>query len=52
MQYFIPEDTHDKTDTDTASAEFILTEATMFKIHPMINMGEVTPYDFLEIDKV
>ncbi|EGQ3660129.1 ATP-dependent RecD-like DNA helicase [Staphylococcus pseudintermedius] len=52
MQYFTPEDTDDKTDTDTASAEFILTEATMFKIHPMINMGEVTPYDFLEIDKV
>ncbi|WP_181893586.1 hypothetical protein, partial [Staphylococcus pseudintermedius] len=44
--------TDDITVTDTASAEFILTEATMCKIHPMINMGEVTPYDFLEMDKV
>ncbi|WP_415239048.1 hypothetical protein, partial [Staphylococcus aureus] len=25
-----------------------LTEATMFKIDPMINMGEITPYDFIE----
>ncbi|WP_403427024.1 hypothetical protein, partial [Staphylococcus aureus] len=24
------------------------TEATMFKIDPMINMGEITPYDFIE----
>lgn len=27
-----------------------LTEATMFQINPMINMENVTPYDFLEID--
>lgn len=31
----------DSTKTDTN----VLTEATMFKIDPMINMGEITPYD-------
>ncbi|HDA8575044.1 TPA: ATP-dependent RecD-like DNA helicase [Staphylococcus aureus] len=34
----------DSTKTDTN----VLTEATMFKIDPMINMGEITPYDFIE----
>ncbi|WP_174834661.1 SF1B family DNA helicase RecD2 [Staphylococcus aureus] len=36
--------TSDSTKTDTN----VLTEATMFKIDPMINMGEITPYDFIE----
>ncbi|MBJ6205024.1 ATP-dependent RecD-like DNA helicase, partial [Staphylococcus aureus] len=36
--------TSDSTKTDIN----VLTEATMFKIDPMINMGEITPYDFIE----
>ena len=36
--------TSDSTKTDTN----VLTEATMFKIDPMIKMGEITPYDFIE----
>lgn len=36
--------TSDSIKTDTN----VLTEATMFKIDPMINMGEITPYDFIE----
>ncbi|HDH1033714.1 TPA: ATP-dependent RecD-like DNA helicase [Staphylococcus aureus] len=36
--------TSDSTKTDTN----VLTEATMFKIDSMINMGEITPYDFIE----
>ncbi|WP_086427627.1 ATP-dependent RecD-like DNA helicase [Staphylococcus cornubiensis] len=52
VQYFNPDERSTDSEESTDSSEFILTEATMFKIHPMINMGEVTPYDFLEIDKV
>lgn len=26
----------------------VLTEETMYQINPMINMGEITPYDFIE----
>ncbi len=49
-QYFNNEtDENNQGDQDDLPIE--LTEATMFKINPMINMGEVTPYDFLEIDK-
>ncbi|MCU5746433.1 ATP-dependent RecD-like DNA helicase [Staphylococcus sp. SQ8-PEA] len=34
---------------DSASAQMIeLSEETLFKIDPMINMGEVTPYDFIK----
>ncbi|CAM3975812.1 ATP-dependent RecD-like DNA helicase [Staphylococcus schweitzeri] len=29
-------------------SNIVLTEATIFKIDPMINMGEITPYDFIE----
>ncbi len=36
--------TSDSTKTDIN----VLTEATMFKIDPMINMGEITPYDFIK----
>ncbi|BAS45941.1 RecD/TraA family helicase [Staphylococcus schleiferi] len=49
-QYFNNEtDENNQGDQDDLPIE--LTEATMFKINPMINMGEVTPYDFFEIDK-
>ncbi|UXR70662.1 ATP-dependent RecD-like DNA helicase [Staphylococcus sp. IVB6238] len=36
---------------DTEAATFVLTESNMYQVNPMINMGETTPYDFLEIDK-
>ncbi|ARJ49924.1 ATP-dependent RecD-like DNA helicase [Staphylococcus lutrae] len=49
-QYFKTDDP--STDVQDASSTVIsLTEETLFKIHPMINMGDVTPYDFMEIDK-
>ncbi|RIP34167.1 ATP-dependent RecD-like DNA helicase [Staphylococcus gallinarum] len=34
--------------SDSVDADIILTEATMFKIDPMINMGQFSPYDFIE----
>ena len=35
-------------DEPQESMSLILTEDTMFKINPMINMGNVSPYDFIE----
>lgn len=49
-QYF-NNDTEEYNQDNQEDLPIELTEATMFKINPMINMGEVTPYDFLEIDK-
>ncbi|MBC3048853.1 ATP-dependent RecD-like DNA helicase [Staphylococcus capitis] len=46
---------HDTTQTEEESAttdapqnDIVLSETTIFKIDPMINMGEMTPYDFAE----
>ncbi|WP_381420322.1 ATP-dependent RecD-like DNA helicase [Staphylococcus hyicus] len=39
------------TDSET-NQPVQLSEETMFKIDPMINMKNVTPYDFMEIDNV
>ncbi|UWF57855.1 ATP-dependent RecD-like DNA helicase [Staphylococcus hyicus] len=39
------------TDSET-NQPVQLTEETMFKIDPMINMKNVSPYDFMEIDNV
>ncbi|MBU5270777.1 ATP-dependent RecD-like DNA helicase [Staphylococcus caprae] len=33
---------------DESQKDIILSESTIFKIDPMINMGEMTPYDFAE----
>ncbi|OHO70236.1 RecD/TraA family helicase [Staphylococcus sp. HMSC036D05] len=33
---------------DESEKDIILSESTIFKIDPMINMGEMTPYDFAE----
>ncbi|MDI9230311.1 ATP-dependent RecD-like DNA helicase [Staphylococcus caprae] len=33
---------------DESEKDLILSESTIFKIDPMINMGEMTPYDFAE----
>lgn len=33
---------------DESQKNIILSESTIFKIDPMINMGEMTPYDFAE----
>ena len=32
--------------TDAPQNDIVLSETTIFKIDPMINMGEMTPYDF------
>lgn len=34
--------------TDAPQNDIVLSETTIFKIDPMINMGEMTPYDFAE----
>ena len=46
---------HDTTQTEEENAttdaphnDIVLSETTIFKIDPMINMGEMTPYDFAE----
>lgn len=44
-------DTSDENMNETSDATFVLTETTMYQVNPMINMGDITPYDFLEIDK-
>ncbi|MCS4485608.1 SF1B family DNA helicase RecD2 [Staphylococcus americanisciuri] len=50
ITYFKGIDPTDHSDI-TVDNNFVLTEATMYQVNPMINMGETTPYDFLEIDK-
>lgn len=45
---------NEKADTEAqqineyVDADTVLTETTMFKIDPMINMGQISPYDFIE----
>lgn len=45
---------NEETDTEAqqineyVDADTVLTETTMFKIDPMINMGQISPYDFIE----
>ncbi|MDG0842612.1 ATP-dependent RecD-like DNA helicase [Staphylococcus equorum] len=50
--YFNNEITEDVEDSieisKTIDADIILTEDNIFKINPMINMGEISPYDFVE----
>ena len=35
-------------DVDTKDDQIILCESTIYQINPMINMGDVSPYDFAE----
>ena len=35
-------------DVDTKDDQVILSESTLYQINPMINMGDVSPYDFVE----
>ena len=35
-------------DVDTKDDQIILSESTIYQINPMINMGDVSPYDFAE----
>ncbi|MDN5808873.1 MAG: ATP-dependent RecD-like DNA helicase, partial [Staphylococcus equorum] len=50
--YFNNEVTEDTEDSiaisKTIDADIILTEDNIFKINPMINMGDISPYDFVE----
>ncbi|MGO3496190.1 MAG: SF1B family DNA helicase RecD2, partial [Staphylococcus equorum] len=50
--YFNNEVTEDAEDSiaisKTIDADIILTEDNIFKINPMINMGDISPYDFVE----
>ncbi|MFQ3905979.1 ATP-dependent RecD-like DNA helicase [Staphylococcus sp. Mo2-7] len=50
--YFSNEVTEDAEDSiaisKTIDADIILTEDNIFKINPMINMGDISPYDFVE----
>ncbi|GEQ05301.1 SF1B family DNA helicase RecD2 [Staphylococcus gallinarum] len=41
-------DTEAQQINEYVDADTILTETTMFKIDPMINMGQISPYDFIE----
>ncbi|MGV3244108.1 SF1B family DNA helicase RecD2 [Staphylococcus sp. 11261D007BR] len=52
-QYFNDDDetSEHKDETNNDHSDIILSEDTLYDINPMINMGDVTPYDFLEIDK-
>lgn len=38
----------DEDINQSIDSETVLTESTMFKIDPMINMGTISPYDFVE----
>ncbi|WP_251520282.1 ATP-dependent RecD-like DNA helicase [Staphylococcus sp. HKU1] len=40
--------TGDSDEEENEDASLVLTEETIFKINPMINMGQITPYDFVE----
>ncbi|REH76724.1 ATP-dependent RecD-like DNA helicase [Staphylococcus felis] len=51
-QYFNDTDDIRESETSNDHQSIVLTEDTISKIDPMINMAKVTPYDFLEIDKV
>ncbi|QLK86006.1 ATP-dependent RecD-like DNA helicase [Staphylococcus sp. 17KM0847] len=52
LQSFLETYFNVETAQDIQSDQLMLTEETMYRINPMINMGDITPYDFLEIDKV
>ena len=41
-------DTEAQQINEYVDADTVLTETTMFKIDPMINMGQISPYDFIE----
>ncbi|MCG7338549.1 ATP-dependent RecD-like DNA helicase [Staphylococcus sp. ACRSN] len=50
MEYFNNESSNDEQQivNEKIDTEIKLTETTMFKIDPMINMGQISPYDFIE----
>ncbi|WP_210126306.1 ATP-dependent RecD-like DNA helicase [Staphylococcus sp. GDY8P85P] len=41
-------DTDEKLNLEVEEKEIILSESTIYQINPMINMGDVSPYDFAE----
>ncbi|WP_415426049.1 ATP-dependent RecD-like DNA helicase [Staphylococcus borealis] len=41
-------DTEEKLNLEVEEKEIILSESTIYQINPMINMGDVSPYDFAE----
>ena len=46
--YFNNDASTEEEISDTFDADIILTEDNIFKINPMINMGDISPYDFVE----
>lgn len=46
--YFNNDASTEEEINDTFDADIILTEDNIFKINPMINMGDISPYDFVE----
>ncbi|MDM7863294.1 ATP-dependent RecD-like DNA helicase [Staphylococcus borealis] len=41
-------DTDEKLNLEVEEKEIVLSESTIYQINPMINMGDVSPYDFAE----
>lgn len=41
-------DTDEKLNLEVEKKEIVLSESTIYQINPMINMGDVSPYDFAE----